>query len=232
MKSIYISPSTQEKNVNRKYNYIEELYCNKVADKVIKILSDYQIKIYRNKPEWSLSQVIEDSNNKKADIHFAIHTNAGGGEGVEGFYWKKDSEGYKFIKMVYDDISKISPFKARYLKTGKNFYGVNKHMAEVAKTTSQAGLIEIAYHDSIIAVEWLLENIDLISKTIANSIIKYGNLKRKIINLEFNIDAEVVRILKLVSPDYYKIWLEHIKNNPQVNLKGLIINLSKLNLKP
>lgn len=78
MKSIYLSPSTQENNVGAGSYGTEEQRMNQVADVIQKVLERHGVRVYRNKPEWPLSQVVVDSNAKKPDVHFAVHSNAGG----------------------------------------------------------------------------------------------------------------------------------------------------------
>ena len=74
-KIVYLSPSTQENNKGVGSYGTEEKRMNEISDVVEKVLKAHGIKVYRNKPSMSLSQVVMDSNSKKPDIHFAIHSN-------------------------------------------------------------------------------------------------------------------------------------------------------------
>jgi hypothetical protein len=52
--------------------------------------------------------------------------------------------------------------------------------------------------------------------------INYNNNLNSINNAE---SEEYAKILKLVSPDYYNVWIKFVEDNPNYNLKGLIENL-------
>jgi hypothetical protein len=79
----YISPSTQEHNIYA-CGGTEEYYANLIGDVVVSELKRHGIEIYRNKPTMTLQEVVRDSNSKKPTIHFAIHSNAGGGGKARG----------------------------------------------------------------------------------------------------------------------------------------------------
>lgn len=176
-KSVYLSPSIQEKNIGAGEYGTEEYRANLIADVTEKELIRHGITIYRNKPTMTLTQAINDSNKKNADIHFAIHTNAYNkkARGCEIFCWEKGtgSEGEKLVNEVYLLLAAITPTADRGIKQGKNFYGEGKHMAEVAKTKMPAGLVEVAFHDNPADAVWIINNIELIGVTIAKGILKY-----------------------------------------------------------
>jgi hypothetical protein len=48
-------------------------------------------------------------------------------------------------------------------------------------------------------------------------------------NLNNSLVEEYTKILKLVSPDYYNVWIKFVKDNQNYNLKGLIYNLFNYN---
>ena len=57
-KSVYLSPSMQENNVGVLNYGTEETRMNQIADVVQKVLQDYGVDVYRNRPEWSLGQAV------------------------------------------------------------------------------------------------------------------------------------------------------------------------------
>ena len=112
-KSVYLSPSTQEKNIGVDGYKSEEFRMNQITDIVEKILKQHNVIIYRNKPNMTLSSVVRDSNSKKPDVHVAIHSNASNkiSRGCEIFCYKKlpTSRGFNLAKELYKNISKITP---------------------------------------------------------------------------------------------------------------------------
>jgi N-acetylmuramoyl-L-alanine amidase len=181
MAKIYISPSTQEKNIGVANYKTEEMRCNMIADQVIDNLQSYDITIRRNKPSMSLSAVVKDSNSFKPDFHLAIHTNAYNSKsrGCEVFCHNKKSKGYNLALAVYKNISQITPSADRGVKEGENFYGPGKDMYELAHTVAPAALAEIIFHDNLEDVEWFLSHMKEIANAISQAIIKVMALKTK-----------------------------------------------------
>lgn len=192
-KSVYLSPSTQEKNIGVDGYKSEEYRMNQITDVVESELKRHGITVYRNKPNMRLSEVVRDSNNKNADIHFAIHSNAFNkkARGCEIFCYKKSGNGYKLAKLVYQYISALTPSPDRGIKEGYNFYGIGKHMYEVYKTKMPANLIEIAFHDQPDDAKWIMENIDLIGIGISKGILDYFDIKY--IPYQFTFTEEILK---------------------------------------
>ena len=75
MANIYLSPSLQEFN-----EYLnggsEEYYMNLIADAMEPYLLANNIDFTRNRPEQTLTEVINDSNSGTYDLHLALHSNA------------------------------------------------------------------------------------------------------------------------------------------------------------
>lgn len=178
MKSVYLSPSAQERNVGAGNYGTEEKRCNQIADVVEQILAYHGIKVYRNEPSMSLAQIVEDSNSKNPKIHFAIHTNAFNkkARGCEIFCHKFGYNGEKLARAVYARISKLTPVGDRGVKEGYNFYN-GKPMYETCYTTASAALIEVEFHDNPNGAKWIIENIELIGIEIARGILDYFGVK-------------------------------------------------------
>ena len=216
--TVYLSPSTQENNTGVGKYGTEEKRMNQVCDVVEKILKQHGITTYRNKPAMTLGEVVRDSNSKNPNIHFAIHSNAYNktSRGCEVFCWKKDCEGEKLAKIIYDIVSAITPTSDRGVKYAYNFYGPGKHMYEVANTTADTVLIEIAFHDNEYDAAWIIANIEKIGIAIAKGILKYLGIVYK-----SETKKDYKTILKEVS-NYSDIWVSFVKAHPEVNLSGLI----------
>lgn len=177
--SVYLSPSTQENNKGAGQYGTEEKRMNQICDVVENILKQHKVKTYRNKPTMSIKEVVKDSNSKKPKIHFAMHSNAYNAKsrGCEVFCWKKGVNGEKLAKIVYNKISPITPSADRGIKYAFNFYGSGKHIYEVANTSADAILIEIAFHDNIDDANWIVANIVKIGTELAKGILEYLGIK-------------------------------------------------------
>jgi N-acetylmuramoyl-L-alanine amidase len=172
-KSVYLSPSTQENNVGVGNYGTEEQVMNRVSDVVEGVLNRHDIKVYRNKPSMTLREVVADSNAKRPTIHFAIHSNSGGGSGCEVFCWKKGETGEDLANMVYNYLSALTPMKDRGVQQGYDYYGKGVHMYEVTYTNAPAALVEVAFHDNSVDANWILNNIRPIGETMAKALINY-----------------------------------------------------------
>lgn len=216
-KSIYLSPSTQEKNVGIGNYGTEEYRMNLICDILQKILEENNILVYRNRPEWSLQKVVEDSNNKNPCIHLALHSNAGNGtaRGCEVFCHRFGGEGNKLAELVYLGLEKITPTNDRGIKEGYNFFGKGKHLYELASTNAPAVLVEIAFHDNLEDAEWVIKHMEGIANTIANAVLKYFDIVTA--EKEMILD-EAISVLQgkgiINSPDY---WIENAVQGKMVD---------------
>lgn len=216
-KTIYLSPSTQEKNIGVGNYGTEESRMNQVADVTERVLKQHGLVVYRNKPEMTLAQVVTDSNIKKPDIHFAIHSNAGSGNsrGCEVYCHKFGGSGEKLARAVYSEIEPITPSRDRGVKEGCNHYGKGKPLYELANTSAPAALIEIAYHDNKDDAVWIINNIEVIGTVIAKGILKYLDIPFQQENSSLENDINVLQKLGVISsPDY---WKENAVKGKNVN---------------
>lgn len=164
--TIYISPSKQEHNIGYGNYGSEEKRMNQIADVTCRYLDETEIVYYRNSPSMTINQIVNDSNSKSPDIHFSIHSNAGGGTGAECFIYDWGGERERFARIVYDRISNITPMEDRGIK-------VRPNLAELRRTTAPACLLEIAFHDRPEDAIWIMNNIDLIGTELARGICEY-----------------------------------------------------------
>jgi N-acetylmuramoyl-L-alanine amidase len=174
-KSVYLSPSTQEHNIGAGNYGTEEMRMNQVADVTQRELLRHGVTVYRNKPEMTLTQVINNSNAKKPDLHQAIHSNASSGKarGCEVFCYKFGCGlGETLARNVYTELEPLTPTADHGVKQGKDFYGPGKNMAEVANTNAPAALVEIAFHDNPDDAIWIVTHIEIIGIAIAKANLK------------------------------------------------------------
>ncbi|MEI6133024.1 MAG: N-acetylmuramoyl-L-alanine amidase [Bacillota bacterium] len=179
-KGIYISPSTQEHNVGAGSYGTEEKRMNEIADVVEITLKKHGQLTFRNKPSFTLTEVVHDSNAKNPKVHIAIHSNAGGGgkaRGCEVYCHKFGTAGERLAKSIYSNLSAITPSADRGVKEGQNYFGKGKPLYETAKTTAVAVLIEVAFHDSPEDAKWIVGNIKPIGLAIAKGILSYLKVK-------------------------------------------------------
>ena len=192
MKTIYLSPSTQEKNQGYDSYGTEEEQMNILADRIQNILLEYPFVIQRNNPNWKLSEVVIDSNYYPIDLHLALHSNANDRQtrGCEVFCHKFDTQAHEYAKIFYKNLEKLTPTDDRGVKEGYNFYGTNKHMYELYKTRANAVLIEVAFHDNIDDSIWILRNIDKIAENIVDSILEIFEIEKKVTTVQKFIDIQ------------------------------------------
>jgi N-acetylmuramoyl-L-alanine amidase len=164
--SVYLSPSTQQRNLGVSGYGTEEKRMNEVADAVEQELKKHEIKVYRNKPKWDLQRVVEDSNLKKPDLHVAIHSNAGGGRGCEIFAYSSSGKGEKAAKLIYSEITPLTPATDRGIKYNTAFY-------ELKKTNSPAVIVEIGFHDNERDAVWIMDNVEIIGTAMAKGVMKF-----------------------------------------------------------
>jgi len=227
-KIVYISPSTQEKNVGVGNYGTEEYRMNLVADVTCSELIRHGVKVYRNKQEMSLSQVVVDSDKHSVDLHQAIHSNAykGTARGCSIYCHKFGGVGEKLARNVYAELEPLTPTKDRGVHEGYNHYGPGKPMYELAQTNAPAALVEVAFHDNTLDAEWIMMHIELIGIGIAKGILKTLGIKYiPLIEDECKlITDEYVARGWMNSPDY---WMKVLKGDVPVNPDYLRLLLSR-----
>lgn len=204
-KSVYLSPSMQENNIGVAGYGTEEDRMNQVSDVIQGILEQHGITVYRNKPEWTLQQVAEDSNSKKPDIHFVVHSNAGGAQGCEVYCHRFGGNGEKLARAVYMELSPLTPSEDRGVKEGCNLFGSGKSLYELAKTDAPAALVEIAFHDNPQDAAWIISHVGEIGAALAIGILKYFNIPY--MGEGTNLDSEINVLQEfgiIQSPDYWR----------------------------
>lgn len=165
MKSIYLSPSTQENNVGAGSYGTEERRMNEIMDLIENQLRGKYI-LYRNRPEMNLQQVVADSNAKSPDLHFALHSNAGGSLGTECWICAKGGQAEKFANLLYKKVGALTPTKDRGVKVSNSLYEVNK-------TRAPAVILEIDFHDNAQAAEWIVDNKTAVADACVQAIMEF-----------------------------------------------------------
>ena len=186
MPRIYISPSTQQDNIGISPFRTEETEMNAIADILMQLLDDDgRFEFKRNSPSMSPNQCAYDSNAFKADIHLAIHSNAGGGEGTEVYAYAPNTNSEKLSKCLYNKIFSLSPGKDRGVKFNKNLIEVG----DAVNATSS--LIELAFHDNKTDATWIANNHQVIAQSLYMGLCDYFGYSYKEIVIEPAISPPV-----------------------------------------
>lgn len=162
---VYLNPSVQIKNlyVNNLGN--EGKNMNDIVEYMVEDLCnvDY-IDLKYNLSYLSLSESVSESNKFNADIHFALHSNAGGGKGSE-IYTSKNNE---FAKYIYDKYTKgIGNYEKRGVKTTSTLYEIKNSKAE------NRVLLELLFHDNAKEAQYIVDNKKYIADILSEGIKDY-----------------------------------------------------------
>lgn len=163
---VYISPSSQTNNKYAYGSYTEAQVCRKIGEYMYnRILDKYKDKITCKLASKSLdvSGRIEDSNNFGADLHYCIHTNAGGGDGTLVMCYLGYDEN-EYVIRAYKAISAISPGKDDGIK-------IRTDLAEITDTTAICIYVEVEFHDFPSLAKWIVGNMQKIGYALADSIL-------------------------------------------------------------
>jgi len=168
MPNIYISPSTQEHNAGVGPFGTEEFEMNGIADILIHLIAkDGRFVWRRNSPIMDIYQIATDSNTWGADIHVALHSNAGGGEGTEVYAYGPGTNSERLARALYNQIAPLSPGIDRGVK-------YNPGLMEVGdRVSATAALIELGFHDDLEDATWIAYNPEMISKALYMGICDY-----------------------------------------------------------
>ena len=165
--SIYLNPSVQTKNMYINNLGSEAENMRDIAElmyKELKLVSYIDIEANIAKNGLSLSQSVNQSNSRKRHIHFALHSNAGGGQGTE-IYTKGSNK--TFATTMYESFLELGNFKRRGVKDGTHLYEIKNVKAD------HVALIEFAFHDNLKEAKFIVENKALIANQMVKSILKY-----------------------------------------------------------
>ena len=165
--SIYLNPSVQTKNMYINNLGSEAENMRDIAElmyKELKLVSYIDIEANIAKNGLSLSQSVNQSNSRKRHIHFALHSNEGGGQGTE-IYTKGSNK--TFATTMYESFLELGNFKRRGVKDGTHLYEIKNVKAD------HVALIEFAFHDNLKEAKFIIENKALIANQMAKSILKY-----------------------------------------------------------
>lgn len=168
MPRIYISPSNQEHNLGIGTFGTEEANMNKIADALMPLLAnDGRFEVKRNTPDMDVDQMAKDSNAYKADLHIAIHSNAGGGVGTEVYAFGPLTNSERLAQALYKQVAPLSPGADRGVK-------YNPALLEVGNSVhATSALIEVGFHDNALDAEWIVQSTSVIAAALYRGICDY-----------------------------------------------------------
>lgn len=163
-KIIYLSPSTQDKNIGVGNYGTEEYRMNLLADALEKKLeTSGKYIVYRNNEGMDLSEIIAQSNRIMPDAHIALHSNAANGKatGPETYISEAGGNSQRLAEDIYAQLLKIyyNPSAGRGVK-------VNNELREIREVNAPSTLIEFAFHDNPEDAKWIIGNTEKISQAI------------------------------------------------------------------
>lgn len=171
---VYLSPSNQTGNLGVKSVGFsnEEKEMNDLSNYIEKRLKENNVKVYRNNPNGNINLWVADSKYYGADLHIAIHSNASTdhtSKGVETWINEQTSDTYNLANMIQSDLLNI------YYDKENGNRGVKYSNGALGETRMPKFgiLVEVAHHDYEEDAKWIMDNKELIGKTIADSILKY-----------------------------------------------------------
>lgn len=171
--------------------YKESDLTNSIGEKVISILrNEYKLNVGCSTGTLQERTTYENKNGCKCFV--SIHINAGGGTGFESWIYKKGGEAEKIASSINSKLQ-AHPLKNRGIKENQSFYVLKN-------TKAPAVLIECAFIDNLNDIQYVSNNIESISKSIADAIGNYLGKKvestssTKIITIEKGISTIEIRL--------------------------------------
>lgn len=172
MPNIYLSPSTQEKNLYVNGGTEEEIM-NLLADAMVPYLRSSGITFTRNTPQMTAASSIAQSNAGNYDLHLALHSNAapenlaGQLQGPDVYFYPSSVEGEKAAIIIADNLREIYPNPDKVQTRPTTSLG------EVSKTKAPGILVEIAYHDNEEDASWIKNNLNAIARSLVLALTEY-----------------------------------------------------------
>lgn len=161
---IYLSPSVQTWNAYINQLGTEAQHMNKIAEIMYSMLKQYSfIQVDANLNYLSLANSVAESNQKSRDIHLALHSNAGGGSGLETFQKKSDG----FGQYLHEQLMSSLPFPSRGVKDGNHLYEIKNAKAK------HVVLMELLFHDNLQEAQYIVTHHEEIATKLTNALVNY-----------------------------------------------------------
>lgn len=172
-KKIYISPSNQNANKYAAGSTNEYVQCSRIAEFLSSALirCGFETKIAAF--EKDLVARCNESNAWGADLHIPLHTNAGGGKGIEVYVYNNagadDDKETELAQSICNAIKAIS-------YTGVSRGVKTRGLHELVNTPFSV-YPEIEFHDNKKYAEWIIASVEQIGETLCKCICSHFGVK-------------------------------------------------------
>lgn len=172
MHRVYISASTQDKNIGVGDYGTEQDRMHQLADRVQYWLKTQgKFEVFRNQKGWTLEQTVKDCNNLACELFIDNHTNAPNAEGTEVYFHTGSKNGERMANILYAKIAPISPGKDRGVMVDTKLYQSGLYV--LRNTKPPAVLVEHIFHTNVKEVQHMLSNMDQYAKAEAQAVCEY-----------------------------------------------------------
>lgn len=166
---VYLSPSNQVHNLGVGDYGTEQSRMHALAWRVGAHLAMAGADVAISRPDQSISEIVITSDTYKPAYHISLHSNAGGGKGVEGFHWPGSVKGQTLTKDIVQALSKLNPGGYRRVEPNSTF-------GEITGPNAICSYIEVGFHDNPQEVEWIMREAEAIALTIAQVVCRHLGL--------------------------------------------------------
>lgn len=252
MSKVYIIGVSDGHGVETTYksspdDYLENEFNHYTKEFLKEELKRNGFKIVDVSPERSdtpLANRAEREKKGNCDCFISIHYNAIGkvwqkvARGIETYYHTGSEKGKKLAELVHNELLKGSETVDRKVKKDTVLYDSGLYMLRC--TRSPAILVECGFMDNKLD-RFLMESTEYrkeCAREICQGICNYFNKKykpepKKTIDIneqvvtnkrtvpdikKFSLDD----VIKIISPNYHKVWLKHFKSSSKLNWEGLL----------
>ena len=176
MPIIYLSPSTQEKNMYVTGSGSEEYWMNRLADAMIPYLNSCGIRYTRNTPEMTAGSSIRQANSGWYDFYLALHSNAAAPEnygnvrGIIAFYYPSSTKGQRAAQIFVNNLRAIYPLPDQVVTRSTTSLG------EVRDSKFPAVLLELGYHDNVDDATWIETHLPDIARNLVLSLTDFFDI--------------------------------------------------------
>lgn len=169
---IYLSPSDQNDNKYAYGDYTEAQICRKIAESALKHINRQTgMTAKLAGKSLSISERVSESNEWGADVHMAIHTNAGGGDGTLVLCWKGNKNN-KYVKAIYNSVASLTPTSDDGIRENTSLY-------EIKNSVAVCVYLEVEFHDNSTYAKWIVNHIDDIGEAIAKGVCSAAGIPYK-----------------------------------------------------
>lgn len=166
---IFLSPSLQTWNKGVGDYGTEEENMRAIADLVFAQLQrNPRYVVFISDRQDDLSAAINFSNSVQADLHIALHSNAGGGRGTEAYYAQGDVAGQRLAQCLYEQVTPIFPLSNRITPVKSSSV-----LLELNRAKATAVIIEVGYHDHVEEAKTIKQNYRQIADAICRGVSNY-----------------------------------------------------------